>query len=200
MIAGPGRGGLALLLLAASTWGTAAPAPVTLSNAWMRPAPTDAALARAYVDIASTATLELKGATSPAAQRVEIVVVLVVPSDRDPAPETVVSTLPVPAGATTRLAYRGSHLRLVNMRQDVGNGDRIPITLVFRDASGHESTASTELQVRGLLTPRQMRKAESTGAGQAPASAPTGVPSAEAPESPPTPDPATSMQPSHPRK
>jgi copper(I)-binding protein len=57
-------------------------------------------------------------------------------------------------GKATRLAYRGDHLRLIDLAKTVGNGDTVPVTLKFRDASGRESTASTDIVVRGLLRPQ----------------------------------------------
>ena len=63
-------------------------------------------------------------------------------------------SLPVPAGKVTRLAYRGDHLRLVDVKQDLANGTPVPLTLVFRDAQGRESRAATTITVRGLVLPQ----------------------------------------------
>jgi periplasmic copper chaperone A len=128
-------------------------ADVTLFNAWMRPAPAGAEAARAYVDIKSDNTLELVGARTPIAKRVEIVHVGVI---GDASTEKVVRTFAVTGGATTRLAYRGDHLRLVAITRDVANGDPVPLTLVFKDDAGKVSEATTQIIVRGLLTPQQM--------------------------------------------
>ena len=114
---------------------------VTLKSAWMRPAPAGTQPARAYVDIESTANLKLVGAATPVAARVQLVRV-----DRidDPASEVVVREMAVPAGTTTRLAYRGDHLRLTGIKRDVANGDPVPLTLTFRDASGKRLVATDE--------------------------------------------------------
>ena len=203
MTEGPGRGVLALLLAVASASGSAMAGPAELRNAWMRPAPAGAEAARAYVDIVSEDALELVGASTPLAQRVEIVVVA--PS-LDPASETVVATLPVAKG-TTRLAYRGSHLRLTGIRWDAANGQRIPLTLHLRDAAGAEAMASTDILVRGILTPRQVTAAERSAAEPAsaapqretPAAANTNAPEAGMPPTGPSPQMTPSMQPAQPR-
>jgi len=145
-------------------------AEVTLRNAWMRPAPAGAEAARAYVDIDSAAALELVGASTPIALETRIVLVKEIDN---PASEQVVPLLAVPAGTTTRLAFRGDHLRLVGITRDVANGDPVPLTLTFRDSAGKEVVATTGIVVRGLLSPQQIR-----GAPRAAQTVPAAPPSA----------------------
>jgi len=128
-------------------------ADVALVNAWMRPAPAGAEAARVYVDIRSDRALDLVGARTPVAKSVAIVHVGTI---GDESTEKVVKTFPVHGGTTTRLAYRGDHLRLVGVTRNVGNGDPVPLTLVFKDGAGKTSEASTQVTVRGLLLPQQM--------------------------------------------
>jgi copper(I)-binding protein len=141
----------ALVAFAAS-----AHADVALQNAWMRPAPAGAQAARVYVDISSDRTLDLVAARTPIAKRVAIVRVGVV---GDESTEKVVGSFAVLGGTTTRLAYRGDHLRLLDITRDVGNGDPAPLTLVFKDAGGKTVEASTQVTVRGLLLPQQVTPA-----------------------------------------
>jgi periplasmic copper chaperone A len=131
--------------------GVAHGAEVTLKNAWMRPAPAGAPSARAYVDIGSDASLVLTGASTPIASKVQIVLVKRI---GDPESEEVVPSLAVLAGATTRLAYLGDHLRLVGVTRDVANGEPVPLTLTFKDTAGRPVKASTNIVVRGLLLPQ----------------------------------------------
>jgi len=150
-------------------------AEIVAKNAWMRPAASGNESARVYVDIASDTAVELVGATASIAKSVAIVKVGTI---GDPATEKVVATFPVPAGAPVRLAYRGDHLRLVDITRDVGNGDPVELTLVFRDKAGKRIAVRTDVTVRGLLAPQQspgvMREAPAPepmptpGPGQAP--------------------------------
>jgi copper(I)-binding protein len=119
------------------------------NSTWMRPAVagTDA---RAYVDIVSDTPLRLTGASTPVAKRIELV--QVARSDGTDAGK-VVRSMPVSATAPTRLAYKGSHLRLVGVRQDLVNGQAVPVTLQFADGKGRRHTAQIELSVRGLVAP-----------------------------------------------
>ena len=141
------------LLVAAFGSGVAGAADIVLRNAWMRPAPAGAAQARAYVDIDSDVALRLTGASTPAARRVELVQVRTRETSLD---ESVVRSLPVKAGATTRLAFNGDHLRLTGITRDIGNGTPVSLTLTFRNAAGKTLTASTDVLVRGLLRPAQV--------------------------------------------
>ena len=68
----------------------------------------------------------------------------------------VVASMPVPGGKTTRLAYLGSHLRLVDISKDLANGNAVPITLAFKKSDGKELTVQFDARVRGLLLPQQM--------------------------------------------
>jgi copper(I)-binding protein len=122
-------------------------ADIQLKSAWMRPAAAGDD-ARAYVDIVSDAPLKLVAATTPVARRVQLVQVT---NTDGTDPGKVVKSFSVEAGTPTRLAYKGSHLRLVGLRQNVVPGAPVPVTLQFADAKGKRYTASTDLTVRGLV-------------------------------------------------
>lgn len=164
---------LALSVLGVMLAGVVHAAEVTLKNAWMRPAPAGAESARAYVDIASDSSLVLTGASTPIASKVQIVLVKTI---GDPATEEVAPSLAVLAGATTRLAYRGDHLRLVGVTRDIANGDPVPLTLTFKDAAGRPVKATTNVVVRGLLLPQHLPREprDATIPPDAPAAAPAG--------------------------
>jgi periplasmic copper chaperone A len=168
---------LMLALLGVVLAGVVHAAEVTLKNAWMRPAPAGAESARAYVDIGSDAPLVLTGASTPIASKVQIVLVKRL---GDPESEEVVPSLAVLAGATTRLAYLGDHLRIVGVTRDVANGDSVPVTLTFKDAAGRPVKATTSIVVRGVLLPQQMapesRDAPSTPGAPAPTPAASDAP------------------------
>ncbi len=109
--------------------------------------------AKVYVDIASATDLVLVGATTPVARKVELVDVTI---KGDQSESRVVASMPVPGGKMTRLAYRGSHLRLVDINKDLANGTVVPVTLAFKSPDGKDVTAQFDAKVRGLLLPLQM--------------------------------------------
>jgi hypothetical protein len=145
-------------------------ADVVLMNAWMRPAPAGAEAARAYVDIRSDKTLELVGARTPIAKGVAIVRVGKI---GDESTEQVVKSFTVLGGTTTRLAYRGDHLRLTTITRDTANGEPVPLTLVFKDAAGKATEATTQVTVRGLLLPQQVTPPMQDAPHPAPAAKPS---------------------------
>ncbi len=141
---------LAMAMFVTAWPASAQMASVALTSAWMRPARAGQDHARAYVDIASDVPLTLTQATTPDARTVEIVRVAPGGSAAD---EAVVATMPVTPGTPTRLAFRGSHLRLVGIKRDLGNGDRVPVTLYLADSDGRVIRATIDLSVRGFTAP-----------------------------------------------
>lgn len=128
--------------------GLAGAAEVVLRNAWMRPAAAGSAAARVYVDIESDVTVDLVGAASPIAKKVEIVRTATI---GDPTTEKAVPAYPVPARTETRLAYRGDHLRFLNLTNNAFNGTPVTLTLTFKDAAGKRFEVTTNVLVRGLF-------------------------------------------------
>ena len=110
--------------------------------------------ARVYVDITSDATLDARRREARRSRSASSIVH--VATIGDPTTEKVVKSIAVPAGTTTRLAYLGDHLRFIDIKRDVGNGDPVPLTLLFKDATGKRIEATTDVLVRGLLLPQQM--------------------------------------------
>jgi periplasmic copper chaperone A len=150
------RGCTAACLLVVTLGVVAADTPaanVTLKTGWLRPAAAGMAEARVYVDIVSATDLVLVGATTPVARKVELVDVTI---KGDQSETRVVASMPVPGGKMTRLAYRGSHLRLVDINKDLANGAAVPVTLAFKSPDGKELSARFDATVRGLLLPQQM--------------------------------------------
>jgi periplasmic copper chaperone A len=142
---------VALALLAALGSATAG-AEVTVANAWLRPASAGQKEAQLYVDIKATEATKLVGARTPVAKRTELVLL------DPPQPETgklrVVDEIPVPANAETRLAYLGSHVRLLDVTRALPPGKRIPVELTFADATGRREVVATDALVRGLVARR----------------------------------------------
>ncbi len=127
-------------------------AEVKLDNGWLRPAHAGQAAAMVYVDIASTESLKLVDAKSPVARAAQLV--LVDPPGSQPDKHKVVRELPVAAKQSTRLAYLGSHVRLLDIRQDLLPGAKVPLELTFVDAKGTRRIASIEAIVRGIAARR----------------------------------------------
>ena len=142
-------------LLAACALGAAASAAradVTLANAWMRPAAAGQKEAQVYVDIRANEPLKLVAAKSPIAKGAELV--LLDPPQPDTGTLRVVREIAVAPNQETRLAYPGSHVRLVDLTRAASPSEQVPIELTFVDAAGKQRVVRTEALVRGLVARR----------------------------------------------
>ena len=137
-----------------------ATAEVKLENGWLRPAYAGQPAAMVYVDIESTEALKLVGAKSPIAKGAHLV--LVEPPGAAPDKHKVVKELPVAANRSTRLAYLGSHVLLLDIQQDLVPGAKLPLELTFVDARGARRSVSTEAVIRGVAA----RRPEATEPGK----------------------------------
>jgi copper(I)-binding protein len=137
---------------AAALSASIAAAEVRLENGWLRPAYAGQLAAMVYVDIESTEALKLVDAKSPVAKSAQLV--LVDPPGAEADKHKIVKELPVAANQPTRLAYLGSHVRLLGVQQDLVPGATIPLELTFVDAKGKRQSVSTQALVRGIAARR----------------------------------------------
>jgi copper(I)-binding protein len=147
--AGPAAGVLVALGLALAA--EVAGAQVTLANAWLRPAAAGQKEAQVYVDIRAGEALTLVGARSPIARRAELV--LLDPPHAD-GTLRVVGEIAVPANQETRLAFRGSHIRLVDVIRTARPNEHVGLELTFVDAAGKRKVVTTDALVRGVVVRR----------------------------------------------
>ena len=127
-------------------------AQVRLANAWLRPAAMGQKATQVYLDIRASEPLSLVGASATIARGAELV--LLERPDPDPENLKVVSAIPVPVGRETRLAYLGSHIRLLDLNRALMPGERIAIELTFADQAGRRQVVTTQALVRGLVVRR----------------------------------------------
>jgi len=121
-------------------------APVTVSNARIRLLPGDLPLA-GYLDIRNdgAATITLTGAASPAFGMVHLHLSR---ETNGTATMVTVEGVDIEPGATVRIAPGGFHLMLMGRTHPLKVGDRVPITLKFRDGRAVEA----DFEVRGADT------------------------------------------------
>jgi hypothetical protein len=117
---------------------------VTLRNAWIR-RPAGTAVAAAYLDVrnGSSRAMEIVGASSPAAPFLEI-------------HESVLTDgmmrmrkrerLALPPRQTVSLAPGGSHLMLINLRNELAVGDLVPLTIVLADGTRLTTNAAVRAE------------------------------------------------------
>lgn len=126
---------------------------VQVSNAWVRATAPGQKVAGGYMDLTANADLRLVGGSSPVAGRVElhtmrmeggVMVMRQVPE------------IPLPKGQTVTLKPGGLHVMLIDLKQPLKAGERVPMTLLVRSGSGQEHRLQVEAEVRATGEGRAM--------------------------------------------
>ena len=130
-----------LLLLASAT---AFAQPVQVSNAWMRPTVPGQQATGAYMSLTSPIPRKLVGVSTPAAGIAEVHEMKM---DGDVMKMREMPELELPAGKTVDLRPGALHVMLMDLKQPFVKGTRVPVTLRFKDAKGHESTVDVTMPV-----------------------------------------------------
>jgi copper(I)-binding protein len=122
---------------------------VKVMNAWARATVAGQNTAAAYVDLTSDRSAALVAAGSPLAQRVEL------HSMTHEGGVMRMRQLPkveLPAGQTVRLAPNGVHLMLVDLKQPLKAGDKLPLVLSVQSSGMSLTTLKIEAEVRAAAT------------------------------------------------
>lgn len=133
---------LLLSLAGCSAGGSAAPTgasplasgSVTVSDAWVRPAPTTDTTTAGYLTMTNGGSQAdaLLSATSPVAGSVEVHETSLDSSGM--AGMHPVDRIPVPAGATVKLEPGGYHLMMMGLSKTLAAGDTVELDLTFEHA------------------------------------------------------------------
>jgi copper(I)-binding protein len=138
---------LALLLVLAPL---SALAQVTVADVWVRGTVAGQKATGAFMKLTSATDAILVGATSPVAAVVEI---------HEMAHEggmmrmRAIGELKLPAGKAVELRPGGYHVMLMDLKQPLKEGETVPVTLTFRDASGKKTSLEVAAPVRALTAP-----------------------------------------------
>jgi len=137
-------GTMAVVLAAAFAFIGSAPtladrADVVVSQAWSRATPKGAKVAGGYLTVENRGAQDrLLSAYSPAAAKVEIHQMTI--QDGIMAMRPLDEGLAIPSGATVTLAPGGEHIMFVGLAAPFEEGQRIPVTLIFRRSGKIETT------------------------------------------------------------
>jgi copper(I)-binding protein len=134
---------LSLLLLAALP----ALAQVTVGEPWVRATVAQQKATGAFMTLTSTQGVSLVGASSPAAGVVEVHEMKMVD---DVMRMRQIAVLELPAGKPVALSPGGYHLMLLELKQPLKDGDKVPLTLEIEDAQKVRSKIVVEAPVKPL--------------------------------------------------
>lgn len=134
---------LSLLLLAALP----ALAQVTVGEPWVRATVAQQKATGAFMTLTSTQGASLVGASSPAAGVVEVHEMKMVD---DVMRMRQIAALELPAGKPVALSPGGYHLMLLELKQPLKDGDKVPLTLEIEDAHKVRSKIVVDAPVKPL--------------------------------------------------
>lgn len=123
---------------------TLADAGVKVTDVWARATAPGQNVAAAYLSLVSGTQAALVKAESPAARIVELHEMKM---DGNVMKMRAVPKIDLPAGAEVKLAPGGLHVMLVDLKQPLKVGEKVPLTLVF-DAGGKTEKLDVQAEVR----------------------------------------------------
>jgi copper(I)-binding protein len=139
-----------LLLALFALIATSASAQITVTDAWVRGTVPGQKATGAFMKLQSVVDATLVGAESSAAAAVEIHEMSV---DGGVMRMRSVERIALPAGKTVELGPGGYHVMLMDLKQPLKEGQKVPVTLTFTDAAGKRSTLAVVAPVRALTAP-----------------------------------------------
>jgi copper(I)-binding protein len=132
---------VALLVMASA----AAAADVRVDNAWARAPAPGQKTASAYADLTSASDAALISAASPLAGRVELHSMTL---DGGVMRMRPLARIDLPAGKTVKLAPAGMHLMLLDLKQALKPGDKLPLVLTIQGPGSSATTLKIDAEVR----------------------------------------------------
>jgi len=121
-----------------------ADAGVKVTNVWAKSTAPGQNVAAAYLNVVSSAPTALVRAESPAAKLVELHEMKM---DGDMMKMRPVQKIDLPAGKEVKLEPGGLHVMLIDIKQPLKVGEKVPLTLVF-EAGGKTEKVNIDAEVK----------------------------------------------------
>ena len=122
-------------------------AQVTVKDPWVRATVSAQKATGAFMQITSAQDARLVEASSPVAGVVEVHEMVM---EKDVMKMRAVKGLDLPAGKTVELKPGGYHVMLMDLKQQMKEGDTVPVTLVVEGKDKKRSTIEVKAPVRPL--------------------------------------------------
>lgn len=137
--------GFIALIAGAGAAPAASAQPAAVKDAWVRAPAPGQKVAGAYMELTSLNNLALISVTSPVAGRTELHSMTVEGGVMKMRP---LGKIELPAGKTVKLAPGGLHVMLMDLKQPLKPGNRVPLTLTVHRADGNRVVFTIEAEVR----------------------------------------------------
>lgn len=121
---------------------------VKVENAWLRATVPGQKVAGAFMDITANKAMTLIGGETPVAESVELHYMKMeggVMEMRE------LESIDLPKDKTVSLEPGGLHAMLIGIKAQINAGDKVPVTLIFKDSSGQCENLGIVLEA---FTPR----------------------------------------------
>ena len=126
--------------------GLSAPAfadAVKVENAWVRATAPGQKVAGGFLDLTADADMKLVGGSSPASNNLELHMMRM---DGGVMEMRQVPDIALPKGKTVNLKPGGLHIMFIDLKQQIREGDKVPVTLTVKNAAGKEQQIQVEAQ------------------------------------------------------
>jgi copper(I)-binding protein len=137
----------ALALAAALAIAVPAAAQVAVADPWVRGTVAGQKATGAFMQLKSAADATLVGAASPVAKIVEIHEMKM---DGGVMKMSAIDKLPLPAGKAVDLKPGGYHVMLMDLTQELKEGQSVPMTLTVEDKAGKKTSVEVKAAVKSL--------------------------------------------------
>lgn len=134
-------------IIAAALLAPVAHAQVTVSDAWVRATVPQQKASGAFMQLQAAQDSKLVAASSPVTPVVEVHEMAM---QDNVMRMRQISAVALPAGKPVALKPGGYHIMLLNLTQQLKEGDTVPLTLVIEDAAGKRQTVAVSAPVRAL--------------------------------------------------
>ena len=135
--------------VAAASLSLSAYAQVTVKDPWVRATVSQQKATGAFMQLTATQDSRLIEAKSPVAGVVEVHEMSM---EKDVMKMRAVPSLDLPAGKMVELKPGGYHVMLMDLKQQMKNGDTVPLTLVVEGKDKKRSTVEVKATVKPLTT------------------------------------------------
>jgi len=125
----------------------AAHAQVTVKDAWVRATVPQQKATGAFMQLSAAKDTRLVSASSPVTPVVEVHEMAM---QDNVMRMRQIAALDLPAGKAVELKPGGYHVMLLDLKQQVKEGDTVPLTLVFEGKDGKRETVEVKAPVRAL--------------------------------------------------
>jgi periplasmic copper chaperone A len=114
---------------------------VKIDGPWVRATAPGQKVAAGFMDLTADTDMKLVGGSSPISKSLELHMMKM---DGGVMEMRQIPEIALPASQKVQLMPGGLHIMFIDLQKQVKEGDRVPVTLVVRDAAGKEQTLQVE--------------------------------------------------------